>query len=269
MSARNMLEQLLRSGLDMLNNGNAANNGNTTNTSNAGQNTPAGQRPNQAPSGQAANPSNWGSFGKGAATAGALALLLGSRQARRLGGKAIKYGGMAAVGMMAYRAYTQWQQSQVAGAGLAQGAQNAPSALGSPVVVPLMLQAPRTVDQALPAEETEAHSRAMLVAMVAAATADGHLDERERGLLDAELARLAGAHGVSDWLAPLLKHPPSAAEVARASTGLDMGAEMYLASLLVADAQSPAERRYLDELAQRLALPPGLKAQLESQAAAG
>lgn len=40
---------------------------------------------------------------------------------------------------------------------------------------------------------------------------------------------------------------------------------MYLASLLVADEQSYMEKAYLDELARRLSLPEGLKAELESK----
>ena len=44
-----------------------------------------------------------------------------------------------------------------------------------------------------------------------------------------------------------------------------MAAEMYLASLLVADEQSFMERAYLDELARQLKLEPSLRAELEAQ----
>jgi len=47
-----------------------------------------------------------------------------------------------------------------------------------------------------------------------------------------------------------------------------MAAEMYLASLLVADDTSFMERAYLDELSRQLRLPEGLKQHLERQAAA-
>ena len=59
------------------------------------------------------------------------------------------------------------------------------------------------------------------------------------------------------------------AEVARGATSPEMGAEMYLASLLVADETRFMERAYLDELARQLRLPEGLKAELERQALAG
>jgi len=108
----------------------------------------------------------------------------------------------------------------------------------------------------------------MLVAMVAAAKADGHLDARERSLLDAELGRLAGDHALRQWLDTELQRPLDPAQVAQAAQGDPaLAAEMYLASLLVADDQSFMERAYLEELARQLGLAPGLKAQLEAQAA--
>lgn len=266
MTARHMLDQLLRSGLDLLNNG-------------AGGSAPAATGAPSAPStratpatGASSTPgrdTDWRSFGQGAAAAGVLALLLGTRRGRRLGGKAVKYGGLAAIGVMAYRAFEQWQATQ-APTPTAPGsaAQAAPGAGPMSAPVPA-LPPPRTIDQNLPADEAEAHSRAMLMAMVAAAKADGHLDANERQLLDVELGRLAAEHDLKAWVDELLARPLDAAEVARASTGPELGAEIYLASLLVADEQSPAERVYLDELARQLQLAPELQARLEAQANAG
>jgi len=258
MSAQSMLEQLLRQGMTLL----------------QGQ---GGQPPVPAPrrdlppatSGSGQPPragTDWGTFGAGAATGaaatGALGLLLGHKQARRYAGKAVKYGGIAAIGLMAYKAYSQWQASQ--------GAQGVPAAPGTPPAqpapAPAALPAPRTVDR-LAGAEAEAHSQAMLTAMIAAAKADGHLDARERGLLDAELGRLAADHALRQWMDHELQRPLDPAQVARAAQGdAGLAAEMYLASLLVADDQSFMERAYLDELARQLALPPDLKTRLEAQA---
>ena len=44
-------------------------------------------------------------FGKGALAGGALGLLLGNKKARKMGGKVAVYGGVAAVGLLAYKAY--------------------------------------------------------------------------------------------------------------------------------------------------------------------
>ncbi|MBP6898654.1 MAG: tellurite resistance TerB family protein [Burkholderiaceae bacterium] len=203
--------------------------------------------------------SGLGGFGGGAAAGGVLGLLLGSKQGRRYGGKALKYGGIAAIGLMAWKAYEQYQQQQ----------QQTRAGMAPPAAA---AQPPATVDR-LPAPEAEQHSRAMLLAMMAAAKADGHLDERERGLLGGELDRLAAAsapgdNALRDWVAAQLERPLDPAEVARAAATPALAAEVYLASLLVADEQSFMERAYLDELARQLGLAPQLKAQLEAQAAA-
>ena len=53
-------------------------------------------------------------YAKGAAAGGALALLLGSRGGRSLGGKALKIGTVAALGTLAWKAYHEWQARQSA-----------------------------------------------------------------------------------------------------------------------------------------------------------
>jgi uncharacterized membrane protein YebE (DUF533 family) len=242
MSAQSMLEQLLKSGLSMLDG-------------------KAGRTPSQAPEGAGASDPGWGRFGAGAATGGLLGLLLGSQGGRRLGGKALKYGSVAALGVMAYRAYGNWQaQQQVAQ--LRPGAELAPSQPPASTT-----PAPRTVNL-LPAPEVEQHSRAMLKAMIAAAKADGHLDQRERGLVEAELQQLAPDPVMRGWFEEELRRPLDPAEVAQAATTPELAAEMYLASLLVTDDTGFMERAYLDELARQLRLADGLKLELERQSRA-
>jgi uncharacterized membrane protein YebE (DUF533 family) len=125
----------------------------------------------------------------------------------------------------------------------------------------------RTVDR-LPAPQVEVHSQAMLLAMIAAAKSDGHLDERERGVLEAELARLDADPVMRHWFEDQLRRPLDPAEVARAASTPELASEMYLASLLVVDESTFMERAYLDELARQLRLPEGLKVELEAQAGA-
>lgn len=43
---------------------------------------------------------------------GALGLLLGSKSGRKMGGKALKYGGIAVIGSLAYKAYQNYQSQQ-------------------------------------------------------------------------------------------------------------------------------------------------------------
>lgn len=201
-----------------------------------------------------AQQADMGKYAKGAAVGGLLGLLLGSRGGRQLGGKAVKLGSVAAMGMLAWKTYQEWQASQQARApGAAAGA-------------PGSGQNPATPSfEALPAPQQELHGQAMLKAMIAAAKADGHVDEREMALLDGELQRSAADAALRDWVKAELARPLDAAEVAATATSPEMGAEIYLASLLVVDETSAAERAYLDQLAARLNLAPGLKSTLEAR----
>lgn len=181
-------------------------------------------------------------FGKGAVAGGALGLLLGRNKTTR---KLATYGGLAAIGVMAYRAYNDYRQQQ---GGFAEGA------------------TPQTVDR-LPPPQAELHSQAILKALVAAAKADGHIDARERQVIEGEFSRVGTDAGLQGWLHAELEKPLDPAEVARAGTTPEIASEMYLASLMVADEQNFMERTYLDELARQLKLGDGLKAQLEKQLA--
>lgn len=180
-------------------------------------------------------------FGKGAVTGGALGLLLGKNKKTS---KLATYGGLAAIGVMAYQAYRDYQQQNASGA----------------------YQEPRTVDR-LPPPQAEAHSQAILRALIAAAKADGHIDDRERQLIEGEFQRLGQDAEVQRWFTAELQKPLDPAEVAQAADSPEVASEMYLASLLVADEQSFMERSYLDELARQLRLDAPLKSQLERQIA--
>lgn len=208
-----------------------------------------------------------GGFAGGAAAGGALGLLLGSKSGRRLGGKAVKYGGVAALGALAFKAYTQWQETQ------ARQAQAQPAPAGATTAAPAAppaLPAPLRESQVLhrlPAPEAEQQSRALLAAMIAAAKADGHVDDAERERIDSALQRLDDDPHLHRFVAEQLRKPLDPAEVAAMASTPELAAEVYLASLLVADETGYMERAYLDELARQLRLPAGLKESLHAQAA--
>jgi uncharacterized membrane protein YebE (DUF533 family) len=178
----------------------------------------------------------------GALGAGALGLLLGNKSARKIGSNVITYGGLAALGVIAYKAYGNWQANQ-AGAPQAE---------------------PQTLDR-LPAPQAELHSQGILKALVAAAKADGHVDARERQLIEGELLKLTDDRELQAWLEQELNKPLDPADVARAASTPEMAAEMYLASVLMVDEEHFMERAYLDELARQLKLDPALKLELENQ----
>lgn len=176
-------------------------------------------------------------FGKGTMAGGALGLLLGRNRTTR---KLATYGGLAALGMMAYRAYGDYKAQQ-----------------GTQVQ-------PQTVDR-LPPPQANLHGEAILRALVAAAKADGHLDARERQVIEGEFARIAPEAEVQQWMKVELDKPLDPAEVARSAGTPEIASEMYLASLVAADEQNYMERAYLDELARQLGIDDALKQRLEQE----
>lgn len=239
MSAFSLLEQLLKSGMSG-----------------------AGGAP-RGPQGGSQG-SHLGKYAGGAAVGGALGLLMGSKRGRNMGGTALKYGSVAALGALAWKVYQDHQAKQAA-----QPAQPGGMHGGMPARAPATFSPPAAPSfAALPAPQLEDHSRAMLKALIAAAKADGHMDERERGLVHAELQRIEADAATRAWVDAELARPVEPAEVAAAATGPEMAAEIYLASVLVVDQTTTMERAYLDALARELRLAPTLKADLEARAAA-
>ncbi|MEX3775747.1 tellurite resistance TerB family protein [Pseudomonas sp. MYb118] len=221
MNTRGLLDQLLRSGQDLLQK-------------------KAGATQGKASGG--ALGSMLSGAGGGALAAGAMGLLLGNKKVRKVGGKVAIYGGLAALGVIAYKAYGNWQAQQG----------TAPA------------REPQTVDR-LPAAQAEQHSQAILTALVAAAKADGHVDERERALIEGEFTKLDNDRELHHWLHAELNKPLDPAGVARIASTPEMAAEMYVASVMMVDEESFMEKSYLEELARQLKLAPGLKVELENQ----
>ena len=109
----------------------------------------------------------------------------------------------------------------------------------------------------------------MLRAMISAARADGHMDERERSLVEAELQRLEVDPGLHARVEAEMRRPVDPVDLAADVDGPEQAAEVYLASVIVCDSTGTMERAYLDALAMALHLPPELKTDLERRAAAG
>lgn len=181
-------------------------------------------------------------FGRGSLAGGALGLLLGSGR----GGGLLKVGGLAALGVMAYKAYGQWQQEQSGNA--------TPTAAGA---TPPALSAP-----------TENQANALLSALVAAAKADGHVDERERELIARGLQQAGAQPELQRWLEAELAKPLDPRQVANAVDSPELASEVYLLSRTVIEQPGFMEQAYLDGLAQALALAPDLRRRLDAQSAA-
>jgi len=169
----------------------------------------------------------------------------GSTQTRSGGGT--NYAALASLGMMAFQAYQDWQRSQA----------SAPQ------------QAPRTVDL-LSGPDVEDHSHAVLRALIAAAKADGRIDDAEKQMISTEIGKHTDDPDLQQWLDEEVARPLDANDVALSATNDPaIAAEMYLASVMLVNDQGEAERNYLDELAVALKIEPELQVHLEQQAKGG
>ncbi len=176
---------------------------------------------------------------------GALGMLVGSKRGRSMGGKALKYGAIAGVGMLAWKA---WQSSQEK-----KGAATQSSSEGERVEV-------------LSGEYQERRSLELLQAMIMAARADGHIDEQEQALITDQIDALGADQEMHRWVEQQLKAPLDAQALAREADSPQAAREMYLISVAVIDDQNPMERAWLDQLASALNLTPEMAAELERQA---
>lgn len=197
---------------------------------------------------QGSQPAGGGFDMKSLLGGGALGLLVGSKRGRRLGGKALKYGAIAGVGVLAWKAWQNYQGQS----GDAQG-QSGATREGEPV-------------EQLAGQESDRRSLELLQALIMAARADGHVDDREQALLTEQIDALGADRELHDWVERQFSAPLDAQALARQADSPQAAREIYLVSVAVIDEQNPMERAWLDQLAGALNLEPALAGELERQA---
>lgn len=173
----------------------------------------------------------------------ALGMLIGTKRGRKMGGTALKYGAIAGVGMLAWKAWQNYQSSQ----------QVDESREGKPI-------------ESLDGQAQERRSLEILQAMIMAARADGHIDESERAQLTKQIDDLGADAELHAWVEQQFQAPLDAAALARQADSPQAGREIYLVSAAMIDDQNPMERAWLDQLAEALQLEPELARELERQA---
>ncbi len=195
------------------------------------------------PADEAARKSMLDGAKKGAIGAGVLAVLLGTGAGRKLTGAALKMGSVAAVGGLAYKAFQNWQ-----------GVHS-----GKPIT------SDSSADQ-LDGDAAENRSLTLLRAMIAAAKADGHIDEAELDAIQKQLSTMSLDGDTLEFLQAELTKPVSAAEIAAAADSPNAAAEIYLVSRIIIDETNAQEKAYLAELAKYLKLKDTLVAELDYKA---
>lgn len=217
---------------------------------------------NQYLEGQPENKAQAGLGGLGGIAGGALAgglvgLLAGTKTGRKIGKNALTYGGTAVLGGLAYKAWRDWQSGKPVADAKSQG----------PEVVGALPQPPS--DSAFVPEpgEEAAFDRVLIRAMLAGAKADGEVDVQERRRIAEQMEATGMDEEMRDFVVAEMKRPLDMDEIVSGATCMETAAEIYTASLLVADPSGPAEQGYLAMLAARLKLDPGLVEHIHANAA--
>lgn len=186
----------------------------------------------------------------GGAVGGLAGGLLGSvllgKGGKKLVGTAVKAGGLALVGTVAWKAWQQYQAKQGAAAGAGPG-----------IAAPAALPAPFDLDRSPSA------GLRVVQAMVAASKADGIVEAAERERITARTAELQLAADDRQFVLDLLDKPLDLDGVVRGIDTPELATEIYAASALAVHPANRVERSYLDMLAARLGLEAGLAGELD------
>lgn len=191
------------------------------------------------------------------ATGAIAAVLLGTKTGRGLTGSAVKLGGLAAVAGLAYRAYQNYQAGK-------QPVEAAPA--NEPVLLPAPADTSFHPSQAPQGEDEFALT--LVRAMVAAAKADGHIDDEERRKIGDKLSLSGIGSEAEEFLRAELERPLDLDQIVAAAQTDAQKIEIYTASRLAIEPDTRTERGYLDMLAGRLQLPDALVDHIESTVSA-
>ena len=188
-----------------------------------------------------------GGFAGGLA-GGTLASMLTKKKGKKLAGSALKLGGLALVGGLAYKAWQNYHQGSLT-----------TSDSGIPI--------PPTDGAFLPhsSDETATNSLSLLLAraMISAAKADGQIDVQES---QAILNQINSLNLPAEDKAFLFEEYGRPLDIEGLTADVDSpehAAEVYAASAIMVDPPSAPEKLYLDTLARSLRLEAGLIQQIQ------
>ena len=187
-----------------------------------------------------------------AALMGVAGLLMSKRRSRGVASSLAGLGGLALISGLAYKAV----QNHQAGKPLLDPAP--PAQAASPA-----LPGSAPFD---PSAATDDDAVRYVRAMIAAATADGHMDDSERSRILQGLSQAGIDPDTSRWLERELGDPADVEDLAAGITAPEKGAQVYAAARLAIEPDTIQEREFLRQLASALDLEPGLVAQLDDAA---
>jgi len=205
--------------------------------------------------GRAGGANNLGGLAGGALAGGLVGLLAGTKTGRKIGKHALVYGGTAALGGLAYKAWRDWQNGK-------------PAPQSSTAARAALPPEPPTGSAFLPQPGQEADlNRALIRAMIGAAKADGQIDAGEQQRIFRQVNELGVDAETSSFVMEELGQPLDLDAIVASATCPETAAEIYAASLIAVDPSGAAEKGYLSMLAARLKLDPALVDHLHANVA--
>jgi len=165
---------------------------------------------------------------------------LGALAGSILGGGTKSMGGALGGGVMALLAAMAFQALKGSGSRSPQ--------------VPLGLMEPQTEADR---QELERHAELVLKSMINAAKADGQIDKEEIRRIVGKLQEVGVDAETQQYVMAEMNKPMETQQLVAAAQGRpELAAELYGASLLAIEVDTPAEKKYLDQLAAALGLSP-------------
>jgi uncharacterized membrane protein YebE (DUF533 family) len=201
-----------------------------------------------------------------AALVGLAGLLFGRRKKGGLTGNLVKLGGLAVIGGLAYKAFQNKQVGQPV-----EGSAQSPSPPGAApdegAAVKTIESVPET-SRFHPVSQTEDDALLFLRTMVAAAAADGQIDEAERSRIVKGLTEAGIDPESSRWLETEMASPADVEELAANIDDPEKAAQVYAAARIAIDPDTIQEREFLNQLAAALDLEQAVRAQIDDTAGA-
>ena len=189
-------------------------------------------------------------LGAGAVIGALGALVLGTKAGRGVTVDAAKLGGAVLIGGLAYKAYQNYMQGKPVMAG------------GQPLHTP----APAGSGFEASAQSSE-HALLYVRAMIAAAAADGEIDEKEQHQILGGLGQLGLDAEAKHYLQQEVSKPATVDELVAAATTPEVALQVYTAARLAIDPHTREEQEFLSALATGLGLEAGVVAQIEAETA--
>ncbi len=188
-------------------------------------------------------------FGTGAAAGGLGAVVLGTQAGRSAALGAAKIGALALIGGLAYKALLNYQNGRPLITGAHTVAEAAPNGSGFE-----------------PAAVTHEGATLLIQAMIAAAAADGRIDQGEMDQIMGGFKQAGLDSHAEEFLAQALNNPASVDDLANACTSPEQAVQVYTAARLAITPDGGAERAFLAELADKLGVDNKLAAHIDAAA---